>query len=346
MFESYKEVFEQGEGLRKTFDYVNSKKDEIVNFFRTVDYDEVVFIACGSSYWLSMSACMTMQEKLGVRCSAVKSGDIVMNPEYYKKAYKNPLVIAPSRSGSTAETLTALKLFRDTYGSKVISIGEYPKAKILQLSDLALEIPWVNEISVCQTRSFSNLYMTCVMITGLLDEDTELLDDLNKYINEFGIHRERGENLIKTIIKEFTQWRNLVTLGNGKIYGVTIEGAYISIEMAQFPSNYYGTLEFRHGPIVMAEPDYLVFFFSAGNCDELEEKMMAETRDKKARVVAICAEDKFKNVDYCFSLGRKAKSEVLALYGIFIMQGFAHLKAVDRGVNPDKPKGLVPWITI
>lgn len=346
MYESYKEVFNQGETLRTTFDYVMSKRNEIKSFIKENKFEEVVFIACGSSYWMSLSACMTLQEKLGVKCSAVKSGDIVMNKEYYKKAYKNPLVIAPSRSGTTSETLIAIELFKEQYGSKVLSIVEYENSKILSLSEFVLEIPWVNEISVCQTRSFSNLYLTCILIAAIVDEDEALINELNGYITESKQHESRAENLLSSIIKEFPECKSLVTLGNGKQYGACIEGAYICIEMAQFPSNYYGTLEFRHGPIVMADSSYLVCIFSGGNARKLEENMALDTQKKGARVAAICSEDNFRHSDFCFNMGKKTAAEVIALYGIMVMQGFAHLKAVDLGIDPDSPKGLVPWIKI
>lgn len=346
MYESYNEVFHQGEALRKTFDYVKSQEKEITGFFSKQDYEEIVFVACGSSYWLSLSSCMTIQEKLGVRCSSVKSGDIVMNPDYYKKAYRKPLVIAPTRSGTTSETLIALELMKATYGSRVISIIEYPGSPIIPLSDLVLEIPWANEISVCQTRSFSNLYLACVMLAALTAGDEPLLSDLDKYITEFDQHREKAENLIQSVIREFSEWKSLVTLGHGKQYGVVIEGAYIAIEMAQFPSNYYGILEFRHGPIVMADKTYLVSIFSSGTGKEHEERMAADARAKGARVAVICAEDTFRNVDYCFSLGRRASAETVALYGIMVMQGFAQQKAENLGIDPDSPNGLVPFIKI
>ena len=346
MLESYNEVFGQWDSLCKTFDYIKGRKNEIVRFLKDNAYEEIVFIACGSSYWLSLSACMTMQEKLGIRCSAVKSGDVVMNPDYFKKAYKNPLVIAPTRSGTTSETLIALELMKKTYGSKVLSIIEYADSPILRLSDFVLEIPWSNEKSVCQTRSFSNLYLVCILMAAMAVEDSELLLDIHNFLTEFEYHRNRGENLLKLIIKEFPDIKNLVTLGNGKQYGVAIEGAYINIEMAQFPSSYYGVLEYRHGPIVMADSSYLVSIFCGGNGREHEEKMAAEIRSKGAKVAVISAEDTFCNADFCFCLGRDASPEVVALFGILIMQGFAHLKAVDMGIDPDNPKDLVPWISI
>jgi glucosamine--fructose-6-phosphate aminotransferase (isomerizing) len=346
MFESYLEVFEQGKSLRQTFDFIKLKENDIVNFFKDSEYEEVVFLACGSSYWLSSSACMTMQEKLGVRCTAVKSGDVVMNPEYYKKAYKKPLVIAPSRSGTTTETLAAVGLFKETFGSSVLCVVEYKDPPIQALSDLTIEIPWANEVSVCQTRSFSNLYLVCIMLSALVCADKALLLDLDRYISDFAQHQIKAESILKSIISEFPQCGSLVTLGSGKQYGLCIEGAYIAIEMAQFPSNYYGLLEFRHGPIVMADDSMLVAIFSNGNGKEHEEKMAAETKQKGAKVAMICTEGGYLNADYCFSLGRKAEPETVALFGIMVMQGYAHLKAVDMGVDPDHPKDLIPWISL
>ena len=346
MYESYNEVFHQGEILTKTYEYILSKQEAITDFIRENSFDEVVFVACGSSYWLSTSACMTLQEKLGKRCSAVSSGDVVMNPEYYKKAYRNPMIIAPSRSGSTSETLIALELFRKTYGSKVISIVEYTDAPIGAFTDLLLEIPWANEISVCQTRSFSSLYLACIIIAAIVACDTVLLQDLQKYLTASKQHSEQAESLIRTIIAEFPGWKSLVTIGSGKQFGVSCEGAYICIEMAQFPSNYYATLELRHGPIVMLDESYLVCVFSNEAARSYEENMAEDSQKKKARVAAITAEDNFSHADYCFNLGHKACPEVVALYGIMVMQGFAHLKAVDMGIDPDNPRELVPWIRI
>ncbi|MHB1483527.1 MAG: SIS domain-containing protein [Saccharofermentanales bacterium] len=345
MYYSYDEIFRQGSILRKTYDAVIADSGRIKEFFNS-GYEEIVFIACGSSYWLSMSACMTFQIKSNHKCFAVKSGDIVMNPDYYLESFRKPLVIVPSRSGSTTETLMAVKLFREHFGCKVLSMVEYPDTSIAQVSDLVLEFPWAAETSICQTRSFSNLYMASVMLAALTGNDETLLDDIRQYLDQSDIISSLAESRISQILSEFPQYANLITLGNGRQYGVCIEGAYISIEMTQLHSNYYGVLEFRHGPIVMADPSYLVVFFSGGNGREYEEEMAMQVRAKGSKVAVICAAGDFRNADHVFSLGREASPEVTALYGIMVMQGFAHLKAVELGIDPDKPKDLVSWIEL
>jgi fructoselysine-6-P-deglycase FrlB-like protein len=346
MFASYNEIFLQGESLRKTFDYVSGRKEEIKTFFKETFFEEVVFVGCGSSYWMSVSACMTLRGTLGMPCSAVTSGDIVLHPEEYKQAYKNPLIIVPTRSGSTTETLLALQFLKDTYHCKILSITEYTEAPIYPASDLVLEIPWANETSVCQTRSFSNLYLAAILLGALLGENSYLLEDLSGYIYNFEGHRQRAENLLGAMLKEFPECHALVALGSGRQFGVTCEGAYICIEMAQFHSTYYNTLELRHGPIVMLDKGSLVVLFSGGNKRDLEEGMAADARKKGAKVAVICEGDTFKHCDYCFSLGRKASPEAVALFGVFVLQGFAYLKAVSLGIDPDNPKELVPWIQL
>jgi len=346
MYESHGEIFSQGESLTKTFDALLQRRDEIVKAFDSFDYDEIVFLACGSSYWASRSAYMTMQRLTGKKCFALKSGDVVMDKDYYKKAFNKPLLILPSRSGKTHETLIAADVFLEQYQSNIVGIVEYEDSTIKDKADIIFELTWANEISVCQTRSFSVIYLACVLIAAILANDEELINDLKRYLDCFDSYSKESEERILKIIDEFPGWENLVSLGCNLNYGVAIEGAYISIEMGQFPSNYYGTLEWRHGPIVMADEGTLVCITSSTKAREYEESIAKETMAKKARVVSISALDDFENADYKFFLGWQCADEIVALYSAMVMQGFAYHKAVDRNIDPDNPVELVPWISL
>ena len=347
MYDSFNEIFNQGYVLTRTMNSIMEKRQEIGDFFRKTDFDEVVFVACGSSYWASMSACMTLQEMIKKPCTMVKSGDIVMNPQFYQKKFRKPLILAPSRSGSTSETMSALRLLKETYDSKVFALVEYEQAPILSYADFVIDLPWVNEISVCQTRSFSCLYLSMVLIAAILGEDEALIADLKRYTEEFDGHSANAGNLIQVIMDDFKDWEALVALGNGSQYGVVVEGAYINIEMAQLPAHYYSTLEWRHGPIVISDSSYLVVL-TAGNriAREMEEKMAADTRKTGARVFSISGMDDFVQKDYSIALGWKARPETVALFSVMVMQGIAYYQAVHRKLNPDKPGNLVSWIEI
>lgn len=346
MYQSYQEIFGQYQSLTETFKYILERKNTIKEFFAHNQPEEVVFVACGSSYWLSKSAAMTFENKTGIKSYAVTSGNVIMNKDYFQKAYKGPLVIAPSRSGNTTETLYAVEFIKETCNAKVLSISENEDALIRNSSELFLCIPWANEISICQTRSFSNLYLSVILIAALVGNDQALIRDLEKYLVKLESLGPDVENKIKKIVDTFSNWENLVVLGNGELYGVAIEGAYICIEMAQQKANYYQTLELRHGPIIMLDDSYLTVIFSNGKEKKLEEDVIRDCQNKGAKCLVISPLDNFETADYSFNLGWDAFPEVLALYGSFVMQGLAYYKAVNKGINPDMPAGLVSWIKI
>ncbi|NLC69230.1 MAG: SIS domain-containing protein, partial [Clostridiaceae bacterium] len=313
---------------------------------------EAVFVACGSSYWMSLSACMTFEQKTGIRSFAVSAGDILMNPDYYSKCFNKLLIIAPSRSGRTTEVLKAIEILKNAYGEiRVLSIVEYTGSPLENLSDSTITLHWANEESVCQTRSFSNLYLCMITMAALLGNDTKLFDDIEYYLNRAPGLFLTMEGKISSIVEGFKNCNYLVALGSGKQYGAAIEGAYIGIEMAVFPANYYSVLELRHGPIVRLDENSLVCIISNSNARNLEEGMAADAGKKGAKVLAIIDNGSFKNADWVFSMKNDSEPgviapEVVALYGIAIFQAFAYYKSIQLGLNPDNPPQLVPYINL
>lgn len=347
MYESYHEIFEQHGSLRKTFDMVLDRKEEIKAFFDSQDYEEVIFIACGSSYWLSLSSHMTFAEKTGKRAFAVKAGDVVMNPGYYRKAFRKPLIITPSRSGTTSEVLKAIEILKEAYdGIRVLAAVVYPESPLEKLADLTLSLLWANEASVCQTRSFSNLYLCMVLVAAIAGDDPHLVSGMKSYIGTAQSLLANMKVKVDALVRAFGDCNYLVAIGSGKQYGVAVEGAYIGIEMAAFPASYFGVLELRHGPIVRLDGQSLVAVISNGEAREYEEEIAAESRRKGARVLAVIGNGDFSEADYVFDMDGVYPPEAVALYGIAVLQGFAYFKAVQLGIDPDHPSGLTPYICI
>ncbi|MBA4167480.1 MAG: SIS domain-containing protein [Chitinophagaceae bacterium] len=345
MYKSHKEIFRQDISLEETLRYVLSMEKEINDFFIRNEFDEIVFVACGSSYWLSLSAVETFSETIGIRCSAITSGDVVMNPDQYVNRYGKPLIIAPSRSGNTTETIKAIDFLKERYSCPVLAIVEYEDTKLGIRADLLLNIPWAKEISICQTRSFSNLYLVCILIPAILKNNQAFLSEIRQYINLFENLSGEAEKYIKNIFDK-NDFEGLITLGNGKLFGLICEGAYITVEMAQAPAHFYYTLEFRHGPIVLLDETYLVVLCSMGNQDELEINLIKDIQAKGARVLCIADSDNIIQADFSLTIGKKVPQEITGLYISFVTQAIAYYKALALEVNPDVPRDLVQWIQI
>ena len=341
-FNSHKEIHFSYRQMERTMDEVFSRKSEIESFFSAEG--DFVFVACGSSYWMSLSAADVLRKHTGKNTFAVKAGDVVLSPAEYKGRYRNPVFIAPSRSGMSRELIDALKWLMAEYpASKLFSITEYEENEIKNISDYNISLPFVNEISVCQTRSFSSLYTAFLAISSILSKG-ELEKEMRTYFAAAPKTYKEGEVKVKQLIDSMGHIDHLVTLGAGLQYGIVIEGAYIVIEMAQMPCNYYQTLEYRHGPIVTARENTLTLLCSAGK-EALphEIKMAKEARAAGSTVVMVWGDGDGWDGPL-FSLEKEYSPEVVALYFIFIAQSAAYHIALKRKLDPDKPGALTPFI--
>ena len=337
---SHEEIHKKYISLEQTLDYILENKILIHDFFSEIG--DIVFVACGSSYWMSLSAHKTMKMKTGRRAYAVKAGEVILCPEEFKGLYDNPVFVCPSRSGRTRELLDAADILKSLYpGSRVLSVVEYTDNQLGTKSDMTLNISWANEKSVCQTRSFSSLYTACITIAAILGGDWAFIENVKKYIQNAPLLYLKHEAAAREIA-DASKVNSLVTLGNGLQYGITVEGAYIVVEMAQFNANYFQILEYRHGPIVTARPGTSVFICSGGN-EEHERKIAGEIRAAGAKVYTVTPFD-VDWVDYAFSMDGFYEKEIIALHFAFVMQSFAYHFAVSLGRDPDNPGNLVRYI--
>ena len=93
------------------------------NMPTTGDYEQVVFTGCGSTYYLSLAAAALFQELTGCAARAVPAGELVLNSKTVLTDQKT-LLVAISRSGTTSETLKAVKNFKaEKRGDVVVSIA-------------------------------------------------------------------------------------------------------------------------------------------------------------------------------------------------------------------------------
>lgn len=337
---AYDEIFRSADKLERTLGLLRSRRDELVSFVRDADPGEVVFLASGSSYWLSMAAALTWQRETGIRCSAVKSCDVVMDPACFEGGLNRPLVVCASRSGMTAETNIASERLAAAYGAPLLVLSEAEDTPMASRADAFVCMPWAHEGSVMQTQSFVNLYLALVALAAMIAGNDELLEGLGRHVRELPVLAADAAERTRAIRYElFPGYGRLVSLGSGCQYGVAIEGAYVQQEIGRLQSGYFSTLEYRHGPFLTNTDDTLFCVTSTGRYRELEEHAVAELHRTRAMVLAVCAEGTLEGADFAFALGHPAPPEVVALYAILVMQGLAYWQAVRSGGDPDNPSG-------
>lgn len=344
---TYSEIKQQYAALQQTYDYMMSKRSDIVAFVRGLQTKSVTFVGCGSSYCLSESAAFSVRLRAGIPASALAGGDLMLNPQRYRPLMEETLIIAPSRSGSTSEVVEAVKLIREYKQVPVLALSCVAGSPLSQKADFTLELPWAFDNSVCQTRTVSNLYTANLMIAAFLGEDEKLLNDLAVVIRQGEAYMERVESAIRQAA-DF-EWSNAVLLADGELQGIAAEGAIALTEIAKVQAHSFHLLDVRHGPMVTVGADTLVIALLTADGTAHQSKLIQDIKGRGATVIAYADRAGVIDpaaADLAVESGAELDIAVQGIPFIFIPQIVALVKAERLGINPDSPDGLTAWVKL
>lgn len=346
MNHTYTEMKSQYEALRKTFNYITSRKDELLNFYKKQSPKTLTFTGCGSSYYLCQSAEFSARIRLGKATLAIAAGDLMLNYKNYLKAFAGTLLITPTRSGSTSEVLLAVANVKSGCSTPVIAITCVTNSDLAKKADLTLELPWAFDESVCQTRTVTNLYMANLLILGHLSGDDKLINDLNLVIEAGNSFMEEYEGKLKNIAED--DWRDAVVLADGEMQGIANEGALAFTEIARVPGRYYHLLDVRHGPMVLINKNTLVIMCLSTEGYEYQKALISDLINKGATIITYSDIfiEPIPGVKLQIFSRMKLDQAVRGIPFIFIAQALAYFKAMQKKVNPDQPEGLAAWIKL
>ncbi|MDP2814029.1 MAG: SIS domain-containing protein [Erysipelotrichaceae bacterium] len=339
-YHSYQEIRYGYQSLKQTFDSIIKNKEWLYAIF--LDRNDIVFLGCGASYWASVSGAAILQKKLGKKITLLKAADVVMSEDNYKFLYDSPLFIVPSRSGQSKETLQATDILKNAYPDhRVLSITMFENNPLMKLSDVSIFLPWSEEISVCSTRSFNNVVVTMLLIAMILKGEDP--GEFDKFFAMAETIYAKLDACAREIVNKMEN-PQIATLGAGVQYGAVIAGAYILVEMAQWPSSFYQTLEYRHGPIVTAKKSSWIFISSLNETNvDLENGLIREILTQGGQVVLFGRD---RDLDGTINVKVEQFSEELrgSLFTT-LMQMIAYHFSLKLGLNPDKPGDLNRFIT-
>lgn len=346
MYKTENEIFSQYKALKKTYEYMLTKREEIENLTDKTGFKSITFIGCGSSYSISKSAAMSARIRIDKPVNAIVAGDLMMNFDLYGGMLKDTLLVVTSRSGYTSEVVNSVNLAKEKLQVPCISICTNEDSIMSGLADLNLEMPWAFDESVCQTRTVTNLYAANLILISFISKDFTLLDDVASAITN-------GEKYIQSYaiaLKEIAQtgsWNKVIILADSELEGIAEEGALAFNEICQLSSNYYHIIDVRHGPIVLVNDKTLVIVAISPADVTYQVDLINDLKRKGAVVITVS--DKAENIwkaDFNVDIKPYGSFCAAGIPFIFVPQVLSYYKAIALGVNPDEPQGLDPWIKL
>ncbi|MFN3980023.1 MAG: SIS domain-containing protein [Caldilinea sp.] len=331
-FHTRQEIYSQPEAWRGVLTILDAEADSLRTFLASGAYEQVVFIGCGSTYYLSMAAAAALQRVVGVPAIGLPASEVWLNPTAAPPA-RRTLLVAVSRSGETTETLRACERFRSEINGDIVTLSCYPGRALTQLGDLNLVFPSIREESVAQTRAFSGLFLAAVALAALWGEDTQLWDDLHRLPDALAPLQRRYADTLERLGADLSIDR-FYFLGSGIRYGLACELSLKMKEMTLSHSEPFHFMEFRHGPKSMITPGALVVALVSDERRTDDLAVVADMQALGARTLTIGSRD----VDVTFgsSLDEVANSVLYLPFGQMLALG----RSLAKGLNPDRPENL------
>jgi len=344
-YKTEEEIFSQFQALDNTYNYFNENEEKIKRFFEENNYDSITFVGSGSSYLICESAAIITKANLDIKAHALVAGDLMLNFSHYENQLKNTILVAPSRSGSTSEVIIAVKKAKEEYDTPTISISAKRESELSKIVDLNIELPWIFDESVCQTRTVTNLYTAILMITDALNNNSSIKADIKKTIRFGDEYLDTNKDKIKRLVDEF-DFNKVYVLADSTLQGIAKEAALAYKEISRIDSYYHHILDLRHGPMVLVNEKSLVVMATTPYGKNYQTELVKDIKHKKAEVITNgFKEEKLENTDLHIEFP-DVDYTVRGIYFIVLNQLLSYYKAIKRGINPDQPEGLDAWINL
>lgn len=340
---TFKEIISQPAVWSEVLDSFFTRQDQVVAAHQALAPEVVLFIGCGSTYYLSQVAAALFQGLTDIPATAAPSSELLLFPEQTITIPKHTLLVAISRSGTTTETLQAVSRFRKMGGLAVWVISCYPQSELAQSGDLTLLAEAAHEQSVAQTRSFSSMLILAEALAATIGGED--LTTLSSLPGQLSLLLEKTAGQWEKLGKRL-DFERIFFLGSGYQYGIANEAMLKMKEMSLTNSEAFHFLEFRHGPMSMATQEALVAGLFSDGARAHEERVLSEMKALGAHTLGLNSTTS-SQYEYNISFDDPALP-AWALPALFLppLQLLAFHRSISKGLDPDKPRNLEAVVSL
>ena len=202
--------------------------------------ERVAVVGCGTSLYVARSFAALREASGQGETDAFPASEFPAARPYDR-------VVAITRSGTTSEVV---RLLADLGGRRTVVITGVPASPVVPLAGEAVSLEFADERSVVQTRFATS---TLALLR------THLGEDLAPVIVE------AEAALIEPVDEDALEAGHFVFLGHGWSVGIAEEAALKLREAARTYTEAYPAMEYRHGPISIADAGTLVWVIGSSD---------------------------------------------------------------------------------
>jgi glutamine---fructose-6-phosphate transaminase (isomerizing) len=313
----------------------------------------VAIVACGTAWHAGVVG------KYAFERFARIPVDVDVASEYrYRDPIFDPkdIFIIISQSGETADTLAAMRMAKKG-GARIIAITNVVGSTLAREADLVMNTLAGPEIAVASTKAFTTQLMCLYLIAlqfGFLrgvvsaEELAREIASLEALPAAAGKILAGTEDIQRFAARSFNKTKAFF-MGRLFDYAISLESALKLKEISYTHSEAFAAGELKHGPIALVDASTLVVAICTQRA--LFDKMDSNIKEVKARGAAVLVIT-FEG-ETCFNASADeifripdTNDSLTPILSVIPSQLYAYYCAVQRGLDPDKPRNLAKSVTV
>lgn len=308
--------------IRDQFPYLRRALEMPVS---QLDNGTLVFVGCGTSYYLARTLA-SIANLRGRSAIAVPGAEWISYPQSHLASETDAIVIGLSRSGTTTETVAAIRASRSR-GLKTLAISCEANSTILEAAEVGIYLPTDPREGIVMSVSATLMLLAGMRLVGASVTNADI-DAAELALNAL----DAGAAVIEGR-------DHFVFLGAGPLYGIACEGALKLMEMSINPAQPFHPMEFRHGPVSLIDAGSLVVQLYSADTAAEEAALTAELQAKGARVIGFGGPGNL-------SIGSLADSQATALRVLPALQLLGEKVALARNIDTETPRHLTKVVVL
>lgn len=349
-----KEIHAQPSTLRST---IRLQEDYLQLMTTFLDRAKEVFlVACGTSYHACLAASYMFSNMTFLATHPVYASEFI--EQIGKSVNIDSTILALSQSGETVDTLAAVDYARNR-AATILGLTNVVGSALTRVSRAYVCQQAGPEIGVAATKTFTaQLSVMAQLVLRLADVrgkvSQEEMDNYRTKLRQIPETTEwvlrTQEDRVKRIARKYCNKPYFVFFGRGISFAVALEGTLKLLETNQIPSMAYAAGELENGVINLVRSGTAVVVICPK--DATHRKVVEDIKamkDQGASIIAVVEEgdEEVKElVDDYVEVVRDVPEFLCPIQCVIPLQLFAYYMAVERGLDPDKPRHLTKAVTV
>lgn len=336
-----KEINESNKVLKNIIEYYESEQAfENLKGLDIKKYNRIYLIGCGTAYHAGLIGEKYLKDSLKIDCFTRKASEFVFQNDIIDD---KSLCIFISQSGETADTISALE-YVNKFNATTLSLVNVPYSTLAGKSNYILYVCAGQEKAVASTKAYIAQCLVLYILAKYFKGE-DFISVLKDFQLDYG-----NDQLIISLAKYLKNHDKLFFIGRGLDYITALEASLKLKEISYIFSCAECSGELKHGSLALIDVGLPVIVIA--NDESCFAKTLNNSYEVKSRggeLILFSSIEIDREVENNFKFVvpiKKCHNDLMPIQSIISLQKLAYYVAVERNLNPDKPRNLAKSVTV